>query len=82
MELTDALIDQYNKIHSPLARSRWLPGFSDLSRAYVRCVKRGSGETHVRSQSLSNYPRRAKRAHMGGQYFIVFQFYSFIDLSV
>ena len=64
-------IDQYSKIHSPLACSRWLPWFPDLSRPYVACVKRGSGETYVRSQSLSSEsavksiptsgPRRAKR---------------------
>ena len=47
-------IDQYNKIHSPLACSRWLPWFPDLSRPYVAFVKRGSGETYVRSQSLSS----------------------------
>ena len=47
-------IDQYSKIHSPLACSRWLPWFPDLSRPYVACVKRGSGETYVRSQSLSS----------------------------
>ena len=46
-------IDQYNKIHSPLACSRWLPWFPDLSRPHVEYVKRGSGETYVRSQSLS-----------------------------
>ena len=64
-------IDQYSKIHSPLACSRWLPWFPDLSRPYVACVKRGSGETYVRSQSLSSesavksirtsVPRRAKK---------------------
>ena len=42
-------IDQYNKIHSPLACSRWLTWFPDLSRPYVACVKHGSGETYVRS---------------------------------
>ena len=47
-------IDQYSKIHSPLACSRRLPWFPDLSRPYVACVKRGSGETYVRSQSLSS----------------------------
>ena len=47
-------IDQYSKNHSPLACSRWLPWFPDLSRPYVACVKRGSGETYVRSQSLSS----------------------------
>ena len=47
-------IDQYSKIHSPLACSRWLPWFPDLSRSCVACVKRGSGETCVRSQSLSS----------------------------
>ena len=47
-------IDQYSKIHSPLACSRWLPWFPDLSRPCVACVKRGSGETCVRSQSLSS----------------------------
>ena len=47
-------IDQYSKIHSPLACSRWLPWFLDLSRPCVACVKRGSGETYVRSQSLSS----------------------------
>ena len=47
-------IDQYSKIHSPLACSRWLPWFPDLSRPYVACVKRGIGETYVRSQSLSS----------------------------
>ena len=64
-------IDQYSKIHSPLACSRWLPWFRDLSRPYVACVKRGSGETYVRSQSLSSesavksiptsVPRQAKK---------------------
>ena len=64
-------IDQYSKIHSPLACSRCLPWFPDLSRPYVACVKRGSGETYVRSQSLSSesavksiptsVPRRAKK---------------------
>ena len=64
-------IDQYSKIHSPLACSRWLPWFPDLSRPYVACVKRGSGETYVRSQSLSSesavksiptsVPRQAKK---------------------
>ena len=47
-------IDQYSKIHSPLGFSRWLPWFPDLSRPHVACVKRGSGETYVRSQSLSS----------------------------
>ena len=47
-------IDQYSKIYSPLACSRWLPWFPDISRPYVACVKRGSGETYVRSQSLSS----------------------------
>ena len=47
-------IDQYNKIHSPLACSHWLPWFPDLSRPYVACVKCGSGETYVQSQSLSS----------------------------
>ena len=64
-------IDQYSRIHSPLACSRSLPWFPDLSRTYVTCVKRGSGETYVRSQSLSSesavkstptsVPRRAKK---------------------
>ena len=64
-------IDQYSKIHSPLACSRWLPWFPDPSRPYVACVKRGSGERCVRSQSLSSesalksiptsLPRRAKK---------------------
>ena len=62
---------QYNKIHSPLACSHLLPWFPDLSRLYIACVKRGSGETYVRSQSLSSesavksnpmsVPRRAKK---------------------
>ena len=47
-------IDQYSKIHSPLACSRWLPWFPDLSRPYAACVKRGSGEAYVRAQSLSS----------------------------
>ena len=47
-------IDQYSRIHTPLACSRWLPWFPDLARPYVACVKRGSGETYVRSQSLSS----------------------------
>ena len=65
-------IDQYSKIHSPLACSRWLPWFPDLSRPYVACVKRGSGETYVRSQSLSSesavksFPTSGpRRAHVG-----------------
>ena len=44
-------IDRY---HSPLACSHWPPWFPDLSRPYVACVKRGSGETYVRSQSFSS----------------------------
>ena len=47
-------IDQYSKVHSPLACSRWLPWFPDLFRSYVACVKRGSGETYVQAQSLSS----------------------------
>ena len=47
-------IDQYSKIYSTLACSRWLPRFPDLSRPYFACVKRGSGKTYVRSQSLSS----------------------------
>ena len=64
-------VDQYSEIHSPFACSRWPTWFPDLSRPYVACVKRGSGETYVRSQSLSSEsavksiptsgPRRAKR---------------------
>ena len=64
-------IDQYNEIHSPLACFCWLPWFPDLSRPYVVCVKRGSGETYVRSQFLScesavksiptSVPRRARK---------------------
>ena len=38
-------IDQYSKVHSPLACSCWLPWFPDLFRPYIACVKRGSGET-------------------------------------
>ena len=59
-------IDQYNKIHSPLACSHWLPWFPDLSRAYVACVKHGSGETYVwslRSESaVKSIPRQS---HVG-----------------
>ena len=47
-------VDQYSKIHSPLVFSRWLPWFPYLSRPYVACVKGGSGETYVQSQSLSS----------------------------
>ena len=47
-------IDQYSKVHSPLACSRWLPWFPDLFRPYVACVKRGSGETYFQAQSLSS----------------------------
>ena len=54
-------VDQYSEIHSPFACSRWPTWFPDLSRPYVACVKRGSGETYVRSQSRpsrqSNSPR-------------------------
>ena len=61
---TNEIWRRNSEIHPAFACSHWPSWFPDLSRPYGACVKRGSGETYVRSQSDSS-ESAVKYLHVG-----------------